>query len=92
MVFFLFNQGPLIVSQLNIWSSNYETDQIRNESNRCANNVSADILPWKTWETARLEGSWIQIPSLCDGMCVPRFHFKYCICVKSNKFHSIRKL
>ncbi|XP_078325464.1 uncharacterized protein LOC111124244 isoform X3 [Crassostrea virginica] len=61
-------QGPLIVSQLNIWSSNYDTDQIRNESDRCANNVSADILPWKTWETARFEGSWIQIPSLCDDI------------------------
>ncbi|XP_056010712.1 sushi, von Willebrand factor type A, EGF and pentraxin domain-containing protein 1-like isoform X1 [Ostrea edulis] len=58
--------GPLIVSQLNIWSSNYTEGEIHNRSHHCIINETGDILPWKDWEMARLEGSFIQIPSLCD--------------------------
>lgn len=59
--------GPLVVSQFNIWSASYEEEKLRNESNRCVINETGDVFPWKQWENAHLEGSWIQIPSMCDG-------------------------
>lgn len=61
-------QGPLVVSQFNIWSASYDEEKLRNESNRCVINESGDVFPWKQWENAHMEGSWIQIPSMCDDI------------------------
>lgn len=59
--------GPLVLSQFNIWTASYDEGKLRNESNRCVINETGDVFPWKQWENAHLEGSWIQIPSMCDG-------------------------
>lgn len=59
--------GPLVVSQFNIWSASYDEEKLRNESNRCVINETGDVFPWKQWENAHLDGSWVQIPSMCDG-------------------------
>lgn len=61
-------QGPLVVSQFNIWSASYDEEKLRNESNRCVINETGDVFPWKQWENAHLDGSWIQIPSMCDDI------------------------
>ncbi|XP_061164195.1 sushi, von Willebrand factor type A, EGF and pentraxin domain-containing protein 1-like [Saccostrea echinata] len=60
--------GPLIVSQLNIWSSNHTKEEVDNQFNRCIISDEGDVLSWKEWKLSYLEESTIQIPSMCDDI------------------------
>ncbi|XP_052237854.1 sushi, von Willebrand factor type A, EGF and pentraxin domain-containing protein 1-like [Dreissena polymorpha] len=59
------SEGPatLSLSQMNVWSTTEESPQFIKCSSR---GNGGDILAWKQFERADLDGSFINLPSVCD--------------------------
>jgi len=63
---FLDLEADVTLSQLNVWSS----EQPVTSDMRCFIGVKGDVIGWKDFEDADIDGAFIQTPSVCDGTCL----------------------
>ena len=54
----------MTLSQLNVWSR----EQPVTSDRRCYTDVKGDVIGWKDFEDADIDGAFIQTPSVCDGI------------------------
>lgn len=50
------------ISQLHIWNGLWNT-----QTTRCSSSAAGDILPWRLFGDAEIDGAYLDIPSQCDG-------------------------
>jgi len=68
---FVDSETDMTLSQLNVWSVQQPVASDR----RCDAGVLGDVIGWKEFEDADIDGAFIQAPSLCDGMLTIRNRF-----------------